>query len=72
MMSFSFNEINTLIRMSINPRFKVAKTAINELNDILTDNGAAIAKIASEIAGTEKRDIILKEDIADAYSALFL
>ena len=71
-MSFSLNEINTLIRMSINPRFKVAKTAIIELNGILTDNGAAIAKIASEIAGTVKRDIILKEDITDAYSALFL
>ncbi len=71
-MSFSFNEIDELIRMSINPRFKVAKTAIIELNDILSKNGAAIVKIASEIAGTAKRDIILKEDISDAYSALFL
>ena len=71
-MSFSFNEINTLIRMSINPRFKVAKTAINELNDILTDNGAAIAKIASEIAGSAERNVILDEDIVNAYYALFL
>jgi len=71
-MHFSVNSIRKLIRMSVNPRLRIAKTAINELGAILSMEGASIIKIAAEIAGSSKRNIILKEDVVTAYSALFL
>ena len=58
--------------MSVNPRFRIAKTAIIELGMILSMEGAAIMKIAAEIADSAKRTTILRDDVITAYSALFL
>jgi len=71
-MSFSERSIRKLIRMNVNTRFRISKTAISELNDILSEDGKVIAKIASEIAGNANRTTIMEEDIMAAYSALFL
>ena len=71
-MSFSESSIRKLIRTSVKTSLRISKTAISELNSLLSEDGAAIAKIASEIAGNAKRTTIMEEDIMEAYSALFL
>ena len=72
MMHFSENSIRKLIRTSVHSRFRISKTAIQVLGTILSEDGTAITKVASEIAGTNNRTIILEEDILEAYYALFL
>jgi len=71
-MNFSHRSIRRLIKMSIYNHFRISKTAISELNDIISIDAKAIAKIASEIAGNANRTTIMEEDIIEAYSALFL
>lgn len=71
-MSFSESSIRNIIRTSISIRFRISKTAVSELNNILSEEGAAIVKIASEIAGNANRTTIMEEDIMEAYLALFL
>jgi len=58
--------------MSIYNHFRISKTAIIELNDIISRDAKAIVKIASEIAGNANRNTIMEEDILAAYLALFL
>lgn len=71
-MSFSQRSIRRLIKMSIYNHFRISKTAISELSDIISRDARAIAKIASEIAGNANRNTIIDEDIIEAYSALFI
>ena len=65
-MAFSASRVKKLIKESIGTKFRVSKSAVTALNDILTDEGKKLAKNADGLAKAAKRVTIMDGDIAEA------
>ncbi|MFX0208022.1 MAG: histone-like protein [Candidatus Hodarchaeota archaeon] len=65
-MAFSASRVKKLIKESIGTKFRVSKSAVTALNDILTAEGKKLAKNADGLAKAAKRVTIMDGDIAEA------
>jgi len=65
-MAFSASRIKKLIKESIGTKFRVSKTAVEALNEILTAEGKKLAKNADGLARAAKRVTIMDTDISEA------